>query len=71
MRCVYPDYYKNFTCIADRCRHSCCIGWEIDIDSETYEKYKKIPGEFGDRLRSGISCGETPCFRLGEGDRCT
>jgi len=71
MKQIHPNYYKKFTCIADRCRHSCCIGWEIDIDSETYEKYKKVPGDFGDRLRTGISHGETPCFKLGEGDRCT
>ncbi len=70
MKQIVPDYYKNFTCIADRCRHSCCIGWEIDIDSDTYDKYKNIPGEFGDRLRDGISEDEVPYFRLGEGDRC-
>ena len=70
MKQIVPDYYKKFTCIADRCRHSCCIGWEIDIDPETYEKYKKVPGKFGDRLRAGISCGDVPCFKLGEGDRC-
>ena len=27
-----PDYYKEFQCIADQCEHSCCIGWEIDVD---------------------------------------
>ena len=70
MKQVVPNYYDSFTCIADRCRHNCCIGWEIDIDPETYEKYKKVPGDFGVRLRCGISCGETPCFRLGDGDRC-
>lgn len=71
MKQIHPNYYKKFTCIADRCRHSCCIGWEIDIDPDTYEKYKKVPGDFGDRLRAGISCGDVPCFKLGDGDRCT
>lgn len=70
MKLVAPSYYKDFTCIADRCRHSCCIGWEIDIDHDTYEYYKTVPGEFGDRLRSGISCEDQPCFRLGKDDRC-
>jgi len=71
MKQIQPDYYKKFTCIADRCRHSCCIGWEIDIDSDTYEKYKKVPEDFGDRLRMGISHGETPCFKHCECGRCT
>ena len=34
MRIIAPDYYREFHCIADKCRHSCCIGWEIDIDAD-------------------------------------
>ena len=26
-----PSYYKTFQCIADKCEHSCCIGWEIEL----------------------------------------
>lgn len=70
MKIIKPDYYDNFHCIADRCRHNCCIGWEIDIDEVTLELYENIPGEFGERLRSGITCGDTPSFKLGEGERC-
>ena len=70
MKLVKPDYYDSFRCIADKCRHSCCIGWEIDIDEDTLELYENIPGEFGDRLRQGISYGETPCFKTGEDGRC-
>ena len=71
MKIVAPDYYTRFQCIAERCRHNCCIGWEIDIDEETYEKYRSVGGAFGARLREGIdlSSGQ-PCFRLGEGERC-
>ena len=32
--------YNNFKCIAEKCKHTCCIGWQIDIDDETYDKYK-------------------------------
>ncbi len=70
MKTVVPNYYKNFACIAGRCRHSCCVGWEIDIDPDTYEYYKAVPGEFGDRLRRGISHEDVPCFKLYEGERC-
>ena len=34
MKLFAPEYYKQFKCIADKCTHSCCIGWEIDIDEE-------------------------------------
>ena len=46
-----PDYYKEFSCIADQCKDSCCIGWEIDIDEDTYAFYKQTDGEIGKRLR--------------------
>lgn len=70
MKLITPDYYKDFACIADRCRHSCCIGWEIDIDGDTLEFYDSVPGEFGERLRCGISREDTPCFKLDDGERC-
>ena len=34
MLTVYPDYYKKFNCKKEKCRHNCCVGWEIDIDDE-------------------------------------
>ena len=46
-----PSYYKTFQCIADKCEHSCCIGWEIDIDEDSYEYYMGIGGAFGERLK--------------------
>ncbi len=71
MKLIAPDYYETFTCIADRCKHSCCIGWEIDIDGETLADYQSVEGAFGERLRAGIEIGEDgACFRLGENERC-
>lgn len=71
MKLIVPDYYNDFTCVADRCKHSCCIGWEIDIDGETLEKYQNINGDFGKLLQSGIETGECGAhFRLGENERC-
>ena len=65
-----PIYYKNFKCIADRCEHSCCVGWEIDIDKNTLKKYKELKGGYGTVITDSISMGGTPHFRLGKGDRC-
>ena len=70
MRQVYPEYYKNFKCTASACRHTCCRGWEIDIDAVTAEKYAAVPGEFGRRLRENISNEGGPHFILAEGERC-
>ena len=63
----YPSYCGSFRCIAGACTDNCCIGWEIDIDSETLAYYQHIPGDFGQRLRKSISDG---CFVLTERERC-
>lgn len=71
MKVFAPDYYRDFHCIADKCRHSCCIGWEIDIDPETMSKYNSVCGEFGTRLKCGIKNENgIDSFILGENERC-
>ncbi len=72
MKKIAPNYYKSFFCIADRCRHSCCIGWEIDIDEDSLAYYKSIDGEFGKKLAQNIETdNKTACFRLvGAEERC-
>ena len=68
---AYPEYYKDFACIAGDCRHSCCIGWEIDIDEATAEKYRCCGGVLGERMQRGIDWQtDPPHFILGEGERC-
>ena len=70
MKLIAPDYYPQFRCIADKCGHSCCIGWEIDVDPETRERYRHVPGPFGERLNACIDDGEVSTFRLGKDERC-
>ena len=69
MKEVTPNYYQRFRCIADRCRHSCCIGWEIEVDTETAERYQSLATPLGERIRRSIE-GDPPHFILGEGERC-
>ncbi len=66
---VFPDYYKKFKCIADKCKHNCCIGWEIDIDEDTMYLYNSLDGEFAQRIRGNIE-GDVPHFNLKDGNRC-
>ena len=70
MKLFAPEYYKDFKCIADRCRHSCCIGWEIDVDGDTMEKYRSLKGEYGKEIIESIDESETPHFRLVAKERC-
>ncbi|MBR5479440.1 MAG: flagellin lysine-N-methylase [Clostridia bacterium] len=66
---VFPNYYEDFSCIADRCKHSCCIGWEIDIDEDTKAFYNSLNTPIGEKIRANIE-GEPPHFILKAGDRC-
>ena len=52
---TFPDYYKKFSCIADKCPDTCCAGWEIVVDEESFEKYKALNGGYADKIRSLIS----------------
>lgn len=71
MKLIAPSYYEDFSCIADKCKHSCCIGWEIDIDERTDAFYKTVGGELGKRLENNIDrSGEVPHFKLACGERC-
>ncbi len=71
MKYIAPNYYRKFKCIADKCNHSCCIGWEIDIDNNTYEKYKCIHGDFGNKLKENIEITDNiACFKLDNHERC-
>lgn len=70
MKLYAPSYYKDFKCIADKCAHNCCIGWEIDIDEISLEKYKSLKNDYGPTIMNSISFEDTPHFKLCKGDRC-
>lgn len=64
---TFPTFYRDFKCIANRCTDSCCIGWEIDIDSATYDKYRLMPEAF----RKNIAvCDGGAHFVLTKDERC-
>ena len=71
MLSIFPNFYKNFLCKADKCKHSCCKGWEIDIDEETAGKYLAMTGELGAEIRQNIGKNEDSYFfKLTEDERC-
>lgn len=70
MKLYAPAYYQEFSCIADRCRHSCCIGWEIDVDEDSLSFYEDLEGDYADTIRRSIDRSDVPHFSLGTHDRC-
>ncbi len=71
MKLYAPNYYKDFHCIASACKHSCCVGWEIDIDKDSLARYQSMTHPYGDIIRKHIEIQEeTACFALTQEERC-
>ena len=52
---ITPHYYEKFRCIGGECKNNCCCGgWEIEVDDEALERFGKIPGDFGEKVRCSI-----------------
>ncbi|MBR1483570.1 MAG: flagellin lysine-N-methylase [Ruminococcus sp.] len=51
MQEIYPRFYHEFKCIANRCEDSCCKDWDIDLDSATEAFYRTVKGPLGDKMR--------------------
>ncbi|WP_318615788.1 flagellin lysine-N-methylase [Sporosarcina sp. YIM B06819] len=37
---ILPEYMTQFQCIGSACEDTCCAGWKVTVDKETYKKYK-------------------------------
>lgn len=65
MKEIGPDYLREFHCIAGACKHTCCEGWEVDIDDESLPRFLSVPD-----IAMQVSMEDTPHIRLLTGDRC-
>lgn len=69
MKIYFPLYYKNFKCIAEKCHHSCCVGWDISVDDVTLKKYEAMldTSDILSNIRDGEICmrddGRCPFLR--------
>lgn len=45
MPVLEPQYMKRFKCTGTQCEDSCCMGWGLDIDKGSYDKYISIEHE--------------------------
>ena len=58
MKYVFEDHYPLFKCTASKCPDTCCKGWDIIIDPDTYEQYKYYDTEFGKTVIENIRIDE-------------
>ena len=65
------SFFKQFSCTIKDCPNTCCKGWRVIFDEETYRRYLAEPGKVGIRLRSSIKkINEEVYFRTSL-KRCT
>lgn len=55
MKVYQPTYYQSFSCLAGACPDSCCQEWAVQVDPESAERYRSLPGPLGDRLRQVLT----------------
>ena len=66
-----PDFYDRFRCLASACGHSCCRGWEIDVDDRSADFYRALDSDLGRALRDALfEDGDGWHFRLDGRERC-
>lgn len=73
MKYLYTDLYADFECIGGECPDSCCIGWTIAVDEDTYQLYSNL--ENSERIISNIEVEEIKgekryIFKMKEDGRC-
>ena len=49
-----PKYMLTFKCIGSACTDTCCAGWDINIDEDTYKKYTNCTGELKELVQGKI-----------------
>lgn len=71
MKVRIPHFYDEFCCTGSACPDTCCIGWLIEIDDDAYNRFMKMEGEFGERVRKNIITREDGrFFALNHDGRC-
>jgi lysine-N-methylase len=39
-----PQCFDGFRCIGAACEDTCCVGWGVYVDRDTWDKYQNLPG---------------------------
>ncbi len=52
---IYPQFYKDFRCIAAKCPDSCCKDWDVVVDDDSAEFYSTVTGSFGEKLKTRMT----------------
>ena len=58
---LQPSYYGAFRCVGAVCEDTCCAGWNIPVDKETYRKYQSCSDPvLGPKLHTLVTLNANP-----------
>lgn len=69
MKEYFLNYYPRFKCIAEKCKHTCCAGWEMNIDEKSLNAYANDCSTFSPTLKNGINFKKSK-FKADKLKRC-
>ena len=58
MQTVYPDYYAQFRCTADKCPITCCQEWKISVDDDTLKRWAALNPPVDSKLFTYVQDGQ-------------
>ncbi|GEM_PF-542630 len=59
MREVFqPEYVSKFNCITSECNDTCCCGWRVMVDEDSYMKYQELLNSESPNLFEGTITNE-------------
>jgi Fe-S-cluster containining protein len=65
------SFFKQFSCMMGSCPNTCCKGWRVVFDDETYGRYLREPGKNGRLLRRSIQKIDEEVYFRASLKRCT
>ena len=65
MKCLKPEFYNEFVCLANRCTYTCCMDWNIHMSKEEVGRLHEY---YGDHLDIHEDGGAT--LRFGKDGTC-
>ena len=58
---LQPSYYETFRCVGSVCEDTCCRGWRVPVDKQTFEKYHSCSNsELGPKLQTLVNIIPAP-----------
>ena len=63
------DFFDSFVCSGSACQNTCCSGWDIALDKETYDFYEASHGAFSKYVKEEYRADGWKLFYKNDGKK--